>query len=159
MPAGSQRLVERDRAGVYCPAGRPRCCNRKRAGGGGDGSGGNNLSGARRTAGEGGQLCCSPRPSETRGADACCQCSQQSPAPAPCFPAALESSPSVLSRVIRQPFPSPHPLLRCLSQWAAPADCRLYLLLNVHHCSVLHHVACETGVCFIFQRWKQRSHK
>ena len=63
MPAGSQGLVERDRASVYCPA--ARCCNRKRAGGGAGSSGGNNLSGARGTAGEGGQLCCFPRPSET----------------------------------------------------------------------------------------------
>lgn len=95
-----------------------RCCNRKRAGGGGGSSGGNNLSGTLGTAGAGGQLCCSPRPSETEermpGANAA-----SSPGSCPLLPRCLGIQPLRPHQGHRQPFPSPRPLLRCLSQWAA----------------------------------------
>lgn len=79
--------------------------------------------------------------------------------PAPCFPAASESSPASSPGSSVSHLQSSSPAQGCPSQWDAPPDVGLYLLLNIQHCTVLYYLACETGVCSISHRWQQRNHK
>lgn len=134
MPAGSQGLVERDRAGVYCPAGRGVATGR--------GLGEEEAAQAETiylaheeqlgreasSAALQGQV---RREERMPGANAA-----SSPVSCPLLPCCLGIQPLRPQQGHRQPFPSPHPLLRLPFPGGCPTDSRLYLLLKAQQRTV-----------------------